>query len=946
MKKTVVNRFNRTSFAKKIILPLLTAIALPIMAGKMVWQNNFDRTKDFYSSSGNLRFKSVGNIKFVSNTGGKAVLFAEKGSYLEALPLSGNPLNPEAASFCISFKIRSTVETKKTVIILFKGGGSVKQAGYSVILTPKGTLRFDVSDGKKKIIATGDLPLDDKWHKVKLFCDRSGIFNSKNRIWVKIDKKKFRSRSFSGTLPLNYPKPLTLGGCGKAYSFKGMLDDLRIEIYQPIEDVFAKIPSSELIGQKDISGGGIALQFNKFGNFSKITARGKSQTFTNAGGLEFRECTNGTKNVFQRVKLSEQNDGKYSYSAQNNDLKFSVQATPEKNYIKFRLTAENLTGKDRALSIRYTIPLKTDNYAIYYDFNRKITKLPLPLNTFETMVPSGGVGDHGKRSVYPFCTVESQGLPVSLAVPIDKPRVINFELNEHGISIIFSIGISDTAKKTGRKVDMEFWVYAHNPEWGFRSTANLYQKLQPDYFEVRAKNYGAWLCGLPAHKTNKNLTVANSKHKVSDYFQYILLFAPPSRAIMAKERALGKDVFYYAAIAHLKIRWRKGPHAEKVTNKEAINFLRTGKYEAFAPVNWGFNLPNGHKQVYAAGVNSFLYEADGKISGCWSKHIPAQGIDMRSPNVSMDPDLYDNKKPIAATQFINFFLETCRKTPELGGFYMDWFSTMGATRNFRSKHFAYADYPLTFATDNGRVCQLNIFTEIEFARKLHKLFKDKSSPAYGKLLWANDVKIFSGGTAFLIPLIDVIGFEWPVRDEPNNTCFDFFHAMSGKKPINMTCNHNLKLNARYRRLIPIFYERLAALGIPAVIRKSAGNDDFAKFCAPYVDKYVPLATDLQKMGYEIITAAKSNNADLLLERFGDLTDGTIVITAFNRNKKSAASGTIRILKKYLPKLEKHKLTAINMLTGEKIPLKNNSKEIKFKVNLKSEKATFIKLQTN
>ena len=104
------------------------------------------------------------------------------------------------------------------------------------------------------------------------------------------------------------------------------------------------------------------------------------------------------------------------------------------------------------------------------------------------------IGEVRTQNTYPFTFVGEDAQGLSLAVPMDVPRIyrIGYDTDAGGYSIEYDFGLANCTDKIGDgHANFTFIVYkVDEPEWGFRAVANKYYELYPEFFVTRTENEG------------------------------------------------------------------------------------------------------------------------------------------------------------------------------------------------------------------------------------------------------------------------------------------------------------------------------------------------------------------------------------------------------------------------------------------------------------------------
>ncbi|MCX7599506.1 MAG: hypothetical protein N2512_11680, partial [Armatimonadetes bacterium] len=189
-------------------------------------------------------------------------------------------------------------------------------------------------------------------------------------------------------------------------------------------------------------------------------------------------------------------------------LALGVEATYRSrgSYIEVAGTVENLTLRDRAVTIAFALPVARGNWR-WWD---SISQYREPgeaheLTTLETGMEWGFGGAHSK---YPLCALSQPGRAgLSLAIRMDEPVVhrIGYNASLGLLYIEFDFGFPGYVTMDGKEVParelkdrplakapFRLLLYRHDPQWGFRSALERYYSFFPEFFEKRVTREGGW----------------------------------------------------------------------------------------------------------------------------------------------------------------------------------------------------------------------------------------------------------------------------------------------------------------------------------------------------------------------------------------------------------------------------------------------------------------------
>jgi len=198
--------------------------------------------------------------------------------------------------------------------------------------------------------------------------------------------------------------------------------------------------------------------------------------------------------------LTQNPDGTVTQRARANDIDFTFNYIPKDRYIELQGEMQDLRGEDRALQVMYNVPLNADGWrwGDYIRGSRVINGSTHYENVYK-------IGDVRTQSTYPFASIDNNTHGMSIAVPMDVPRIYRkgYDLSE-GYSIQYDFGLSNQTLKIGPgHANFTFVVYkTDEPEWGFRSVVKKYYELYPGFFVKRNEREGTWTRDDPENIPN------------------------------------------------------------------------------------------------------------------------------------------------------------------------------------------------------------------------------------------------------------------------------------------------------------------------------------------------------------------------------------------------------------------------------------------------------------
>jgi hypothetical protein len=152
--------------------------------------------------------------------------------------------------------------------------------------------------------------------------------------------------------------------------------------------------------------------------------------------------------------------------------------------ILFDCRVEDPSGRDRAVAVRCTVPLRRADWLWHDDAEvfRRATPGAVCRRTENVIW-----GD-GQCSPYPWACVSSQAEGISLGVPLGQgPRVVllDFSPEQQALRITCYLGLTPAYRKSPGAADFSFELYRHDPAQGFRGSAEKYMALHAADFDKR-----------------------------------------------------------------------------------------------------------------------------------------------------------------------------------------------------------------------------------------------------------------------------------------------------------------------------------------------------------------------------------------------------------------------------------------------------------------------------
>ena len=527
-------------------------------------------------------------------------------------------------------------------------------------------------------------------------------------------------------------------------------------------------------------------------------------------------------------------------------LKLTTSRSEANGTTFFDVTLADTTGKDRAVTLIYAIPIKGDGWQWLHD-----PRTAMPLAAPREYMNSGRfqVGANGRLSRYPLGAVANADTGIGLGIDLARPAFFRIGANAGTRELFLAYDIGLTPEKPTAR--LRFCTFRFEPKWGFRSALARFYDIFPQHFQCRTPEQGIWMpfAKISAvkgwqdfgfkFKEGNNETPWDDKNNIVTF-----RYTEPMTWWMRMPKDMPRTM--EAALAY----------AKKLADK--------GDTRAKALFTSGYHDEQGQ---FAAR----LLDTPWCNGAVWS---------MSSiPGVPGDVTDFKNKWSPA----IRERLYGPKRKGDLDGEYID--SSEGYVTNqlnFRREHFACTDTPLTFAPDSHAPAIFRCLNAFECVRGMAR-----DVHAMGKLMMANGAPT---RLCWLAPMLEVLGTEtnwhrsgtWrPMSDAE----MLYRRAMCKGKPYCFLMNTHFEEFSH--SLVEKYMKRSLAYGMfPGFFSHNASQGHY--FTRPELydrdrplfKKYVPLCKRVAEAGWEPIPLAHSSDAKVHVERFGDR-----YLTVFNDSPK-------------------------------------------------------------
>ena len=551
-------------------------------------------------------------------------------------------------------------------------------------------------------------------------------------------------------------------------------------------------------------------------------------------------------------------------------------------YTEINSELECLSGQNSCVTIRFCFPQAGKNHVwhegldnktvmvpgtMYYDTVPVATMLP-PDGAFNgTTLAEGGYGDRvgqGTMSFYPLCATGADSKGEALGVDPSLPVVYRLGAGvDKGIFAEFDVATSPQTEKFPNRAFFRMCSFSFDNTWGMRSALEHYYAIYPEAFKKRVPVEGIWLpftplrsikhwedFGFAFHETAWNSQDTKEGRKMSN---------------ILSDKGTGVLSFQYTEPWDIQLPiWRKNIAYDTLVSDAMI----PEEHRAYLTTSATLD-KNGKKQTRRLETPWFQ-------SG-WAVSI----------TTNCDPDLPDFNR----YQYVFQDEITPAVKLNVDGIYFDsmewnWHHDL----NYRSDHFRYTDYPLTYSADVARPAIWNFVSEFEMMKNVAD-----DMHRQGKLAMGNG----HGWNPFAASNLDLFGAElsWYYSGDHNTKALDFKRAISNQKPIVFLLNEGLNdpafTESPYKGY-EIYFEKLLAYGFfPSFFSVDASNDPYwqdekkIENGRPFFKKYIPVIRTIAAAGWQPVTYASCSEKDIRVERFGK--NGNLYFTVRNNGNTDKKS---------------------------------------------------------
>ena len=470
-----------------------------------------------------------------------------------------------------------------------------------------------------------------------------------------------------------------------------------------------------------------------------------------------------------------------------------------------------------------------------------------------------------------------------MAVPMDRPVLYRLGYNAPAqqLYLCLDLALTRATEKFPGRASFRFVVYPVDPDWGLRSAADRYYHIYPELFAERTPQ-GAltsgtigqgtptaaelgfaynWASGRDAENVNNSRAQGLMPLLYSDSMRYLVYMtipaeAKPSRGEIAQNlteflQAPEPQRLYLDRPDVMKrfkqLCWWQGLSYEELSSPEAADYLRA---------------------IHRAVERSAFHDADGGIVPTYY-HSAQYGYEhyryhIHTARVLCDPD------PDIPGGYGQFLLDDVigrrfawmqDRGARFDGVSLDNYFVNAKDLDYRREHFAWVDYPLTF--DSAlRPVLVGDFAMCEFTEALARRLR-----AEGGCLAANTCRM---RFPFVASWLDVNLFESGMQE------FQVIaRTLAWHRPVV-----SLPIRPEHREEAWIKGAHLRMACFPGGGTSLLKNQELMALYG----RYMPALKQMAEAGWEPLTFARTDDADVLVERYGSGAAGDLCFSLVNRSQ--------------------------------------------------------------
>ena len=188
-------------------------------------------------------------------------------------------------------------------------------------------------------------------------------------------------------------------------------------------------------------------------------------------------------------------DGGVTWEGTDDKLKLALKAeyNSAPDHISLKGEVRDLTGRDRAVTVYFTVPVDALGWQWGDDIRRS---RPIQAGeTYSDTVGVGGAGANRNAAKFPLAGVSGPRDGIAAAVPITDARLcrLAYDAASRELYVAFDLGLVKDTANFPSSASFTIQLFRYAPEWQYRAAVAKYYALNPEAFRKRVPKEGLWM---------------------------------------------------------------------------------------------------------------------------------------------------------------------------------------------------------------------------------------------------------------------------------------------------------------------------------------------------------------------------------------------------------------------------------------------------------------------
>ena len=546
------------------------------------------------------------------------------------------------------------------------------------------------------------------------------------------------------------------------------------------------------------------------------------------------------------------------------DLAIDAEWISQPRHIEVSGTVRSTSDRDRAITLYLALPAAADELRRYDRI--RVNELIEPGETvshyweYEAEEPVGGTGQY---SINTFGGVGADS-GIAVGYPMDHPQYARIFYSDSAQQLVIAVdfGLS-TLTDPASEAKFSFVVYPFDTEWGFRSMLHEYSRMFPEFFARGTATEGIWV-------HDPDLT------GIADLAEFGIGFRGIDEWNL-DDVLLGENL----ELGILSMRRLYPPSLEDLT----VGDVDRDDTRAVSD-RLGIAAPS-------AVTNSLIQDRDGlyrfEINNSYGscEDVCVQVALNADPDVDVGEGEFNwTTRNWGSGQILDYLDHS------LGGEFLYNVPGFGDLLNYRQDHFPAAQIPLVYARGVWEPAVLTLHSTYEGMRSIRDDLPEGigSDPTRSAIL--SGVVNFNSNS-FYAHLLDMAGDEVALVDDTGAIDFSWIDGVEGDE--YMMAMRTAMLSKQVHLVLQGEEDDLTADNVSQFMHFCLFYGVFPSFEDHYFENDVlrerdrqlfidtiPIVNALSTAGWEPITAARTNDGNVWIERFGTGSSG-VYLTLRNRS---------------------------------------------------------------